>query len=150
MEREGREERRRGPGEVWNKAQGHPAKLLPPNQAGVSIFLARVSGTEDYSSQLPANLLTLMPKVLRPGLGAKQGCEPWRRHRPCCWAAVSHTLEKLTLRVTLILDSSPGVTGLTIVKEAPAEHHMISSWEQKNNCRMLEDRKNFYQWGETR
>ncbi|XP_045383630.1 tubulin polyglutamylase complex subunit 2 [Lemur catta] len=53
-------------------------------------------------------------------------------------------LEKLTLGVTRILESSPGVTEVTILEKVPAERHMISSWEQKNNCMMPEDLKNFY------
>ncbi|XP_027992212.2 tubulin polyglutamylase complex subunit 2 isoform X2 [Eptesicus fuscus] len=53
-------------------------------------------------------------------------------------------LEKLTLGVTRILESSPGVTEVTIIEKAPAERHMISSWEQKNNCVLPEDVKNFY------
>uniref|UniRef100_A0A8C6ANU2 Uncharacterized protein n=1 Tax=Monodon monoceros TaxID=40151 RepID=A0A8C6ANU2_MONMO len=43
-------------------------------------------------------------------------------------------LEKLTLGVTHILESSQGVTEVTIIEKAPAECHMISSWEQKNSC----------------
>uniref|UniRef100_A0A8C6DCE5 Tubulin polyglutamylase complex subunit 2 n=1 Tax=Moschus moschiferus TaxID=68415 RepID=A0A8C6DCE5_MOSMO len=53
-------------------------------------------------------------------------------------------LEKLTLGVTRILESSPGVTEVTIIEKLPAERHMISSWEQKNNCVLPEDLKNFY------
>ncbi|XP_048191780.1 LOW QUALITY PROTEIN: tubulin polyglutamylase complex subunit 2-like [Perognathus longimembris pacificus] len=53
-------------------------------------------------------------------------------------------LEKLTLGVTRILESSPGVTEVMITEKSPAEHHMISSWEQKNNCMKPEDVKNFY------
>ncbi|XP_011359728.1 tubulin polyglutamylase complex subunit 2 isoform X2 [Pteropus medius] len=53
-------------------------------------------------------------------------------------------LEKLTLGITRILESSPGVTEVTILEKAPAERHMISSWEQKNNCVLPEDVKNFY------
>ncbi|XP_073926081.1 tubulin polyglutamylase complex subunit 2 isoform X4 [Castor canadensis] len=53
-------------------------------------------------------------------------------------------LEKLTLGITRILESSPGVTEVTITEKPPAERHMISSWEQKNNCVMPEDMKNFY------
>ncbi|XP_019493452.1 PREDICTED: tubulin polyglutamylase complex subunit 2-like [Hipposideros armiger] len=41
-------------------------------------------------------------------------------------------LEKLTLGITRILESSPGVTEVTIIEKAPAERHMISSWEQPN------------------
>ncbi|XP_035865030.1 tubulin polyglutamylase complex subunit 2 [Phyllostomus discolor] len=73
-------------------------------------------------------------------------------------------LEKLTLGITRILDvwqtgatsrenlpkelnnseSSPGVTEVTIREKPPVERHMISSWEQKNNCVLPEDVKNFY------
>ncbi|XP_073069072.1 tubulin polyglutamylase complex subunit 2 isoform X7 [Manis javanica] len=53
-------------------------------------------------------------------------------------------LEKLTLGITRILESSPGVTEVTIIEKPPAERHMISSWEQKNNCMLPEDVKNFY------
>ncbi|EHB00727.1 AMN1-like protein [Heterocephalus glaber] len=52
-------------------------------------------------------------------------------------------LEKLTLGISCILESSPGVTEVTIIEKASAECHMISSWEQKNNCMMPEDMKNF-------
>ncbi|XP_049990859.1 tubulin polyglutamylase complex subunit 2 [Alexandromys fortis] len=53
-------------------------------------------------------------------------------------------LEKLTLGITRILESSPGVTEVSIIEKLPAERHMISSWEQKNNCVMPEDVRNFY------
>ncbi|KFO36578.1 hypothetical protein H920_02032 [Fukomys damarensis] len=53
-------------------------------------------------------------------------------------------LEKLSLGITCILESSPGVTEVSIIEKAPAERHMISSWEQKINCMMPEDMKNFY------
>ncbi|XP_045394264.1 tubulin polyglutamylase complex subunit 2-like [Lemur catta] len=53
-------------------------------------------------------------------------------------------LEKLTLGITHGLESSPGVTEVTTLETAPAERHMISSWEQKNNCKMPEDFKTFY------
>ncbi|XP_027468481.1 tubulin polyglutamylase complex subunit 2-like isoform X1 [Zalophus californianus] len=53
-------------------------------------------------------------------------------------------LEKLTLGITRILESSPGVTEVTIIEKPPAERHMISSWEQKNNCVLPEDVKDFY------
>ncbi|XP_006889257.1 PREDICTED: tubulin polyglutamylase complex subunit 2 isoform X4 [Elephantulus edwardii] len=33
---------------------------------------------------------------------------------------------------------------MTIIEKTPAERHMISSWEQKNNCMLPEDVKNFY------
>ncbi|KAM9677077.1 tubulin polyglutamylase complex subunit 2 isoform 3-T3 [Dama dama] len=41
-------------------------------------------------------------------------------------------------------ESSPGVTEVTIIEKLPAERHMISSWEQKNNCVLPEDLRNFY------
>ncbi|KAF3828801.1 hypothetical protein GH733_004707 [Mirounga leonina] len=53
-------------------------------------------------------------------------------------------LEKLTLGITRILESSSGVTEVTIIEKPPAERYMISSWEQKNNCVLPEDVKNFY------
>ncbi|XP_040589983.1 LOW QUALITY PROTEIN: tubulin polyglutamylase complex subunit 2-like [Mesocricetus auratus] len=55
-------------------------------------------------------------------------------------------LEKLTLGVSRILESSPGVKEVSIIEKLPAERHMISSWEQKKktNCVMPEDVRNFY------
>ncbi|XP_074064114.1 tubulin polyglutamylase complex subunit 2-like isoform X3 [Macrotis lagotis] len=53
-------------------------------------------------------------------------------------------LEKLTLGITRILESSPGVTKVKIMEKEPAERHMIASWELKNDCAMPEDLKNFY------
>ncbi|KFO35261.1 hypothetical protein H920_03396 [Fukomys damarensis] len=52
-------------------------------------------------------------------------------------------LKKLTLGITRILESSPCVTG-NHHRKGPAERHMISSWEQKHNCMMLEDVKRFF------
>uniref|UniRef100_A0A8C0KGD6 Uncharacterized protein n=1 Tax=Canis lupus dingo TaxID=286419 RepID=A0A8C0KGD6_CANLU len=52
-------------------------------------------------------------------------------------------LEKLTLGITTSSNISPGVTEATIIEKPPAERHMISSWEQKNNCILPEDVKNF-------
>ncbi|XP_038600235.1 tubulin polyglutamylase complex subunit 2 isoform X1 [Tachyglossus aculeatus] len=53
-------------------------------------------------------------------------------------------LEKLTLGIIKILESSPGVTEVTFIEKEPAERHMIASWEQKNECALPEDLKNFY------
>ncbi|KFO22852.1 hypothetical protein H920_15799 [Fukomys damarensis] len=49
---------------------------------------------------------------------------------PTAWLQQLH-LEKLTIGITHILESSPGVTKVTIIEKAPAEHHMISLWEQQ-------------------
>uniref|UniRef100_A0A452QE93 Uncharacterized protein n=1 Tax=Ursus americanus TaxID=9643 RepID=A0A452QE93_URSAM len=40
-------------------------------------------------------------------------------------------LENLSLAITCILESFPGVTEVPIKEKPPAEHHLISSWEQK-------------------
>ncbi|XP_032069682.1 tubulin polyglutamylase complex subunit 2 isoform X2 [Thamnophis elegans] len=53
-------------------------------------------------------------------------------------------LEKLTLGVTRLLETSPGVTEVMFVEKEPAERHAILSWEQKNACVLPEDLKNFY------
>uniref|UniRef100_A0A7N5JMV7 Knr4/Smi1-like domain-containing protein n=1 Tax=Ailuropoda melanoleuca TaxID=9646 RepID=A0A7N5JMV7_AILME len=53
-------------------------------------------------------------------------------------------LEKLTLAINCILESFPCVTGVTIKEKPPAEHHLISSWEQKSNYVLPKDVKNFY------
>ncbi|CAO2593329.1 Tubulin polyglutamylase complex subunit 2 [Lemmus lemmus] len=54
------------------------------------------------------------------------------------------SLEKLALGITRIPESSPGVTEVSIIEKLPAERHMIYSWEQKHNCVMPEDVRNFY------
>ncbi|XP_026544498.1 tubulin polyglutamylase complex subunit 2, partial [Notechis scutatus] len=53
-------------------------------------------------------------------------------------------LEKLTLGVTRLLETSPGVTEVMFVEKEPAERHTIVSWEQKNACVLPDDLKNFY------
>ncbi|KAM3845174.1 tubulin polyglutamylase complex subunit 2 isoform 2-T4 [Vipera latastei] len=53
-------------------------------------------------------------------------------------------LEKLTLGVTRLLETSPGVTEVMFLEKEPAERHAIISWEQKNACFLPEDLKNFY------
>ncbi|KAM6111496.1 tubulin polyglutamylase complex subunit 2-like [Phoenicopterus ruber ruber] len=53
-------------------------------------------------------------------------------------------LDKLTLGVTRILETSPGVAEVAFMEKEPAECHTIISWEQKNSCILPEDLKNFY------
>ncbi|XP_030047753.1 tubulin polyglutamylase complex subunit 2 [Microcaecilia unicolor] len=53
-------------------------------------------------------------------------------------------LETLTLGVSRVLETSPGVTDVNFREKHPAERHMIVSWEMKNNCILPEDLKNFY------
>ncbi|XP_053557024.1 tubulin polyglutamylase complex subunit 2 [Bombina bombina] len=52
--------------------------------------------------------------------------------------------EKMTLGISKILESSPGVTEVKFEEKPPAERHMIVSWEQKNSCTLPDDLKNFY------
>ncbi|XP_061225001.1 tubulin polyglutamylase complex subunit 2 isoform X2 [Neopsephotus bourkii] len=59
-------------------------------------------------------------------------------------ASLKPYLDKLTLGVTRILETSPGVAEVKFVEKEPAEHHTIISWEQKNSCILPEDLKNFY------
>ncbi|XP_069482969.1 tubulin polyglutamylase complex subunit 2 [Ambystoma mexicanum] len=53
-------------------------------------------------------------------------------------------LETLTLGITKILETSPGVTEVNFSERPAAERHKIVSWEQKNSCSLPEDLKNFY------
>ncbi|XP_075042466.1 tubulin polyglutamylase complex subunit 2 isoform X2 [Mixophyes fleayi] len=53
-------------------------------------------------------------------------------------------IEKLTLGISKIIESSPGVTEMKFEEIPPAERHMIVSWEQKHCCVLPEDLKNFY------
>ncbi|CAI9593668.1 unnamed protein product [Staurois parvus] len=53
-------------------------------------------------------------------------------------------IEKITLGVSKILESSPGVTDVKFEAIPPAERHAIVSWEQKHKCTLPEDLKNFY------
>ncbi|XP_036892466.1 tubulin polyglutamylase complex subunit 2, partial [Sturnira hondurensis] len=119
---------------------------------------ASVSGGEHYNSRHAVNLMaeargrcpTLRPTQLAcqvpsaapaargAGTRAMEELPP-----PPVGSSKPH-LEKLTLGITRILESSPGVTEVTIREKPPAERHMISSWEQKNNCVLPEDVKNFY------
>ncbi|XP_075267601.1 tubulin polyglutamylase complex subunit 2 isoform X3 [Opisthocomus hoazin] len=59
-------------------------------------------------------------------------------------ASIKPYLDKLTLGVTRILETSPGVAEVSFVEKEPAERHTIISWEQKNSCILPEDLKNFY------
>ncbi|XP_057264137.1 tubulin polyglutamylase complex subunit 2 isoform X3 [Pezoporus wallicus] len=59
-------------------------------------------------------------------------------------ASVKPYLDKLTLGVTRILETSPGVAEVKFVEKEPAERRTIISWEQKNSCILPEDLKNFY------
>ncbi|XP_050768972.1 tubulin polyglutamylase complex subunit 2 isoform X4 [Gymnogyps californianus] len=59
-------------------------------------------------------------------------------------ASIKPYLDKLTLGVTRILETSPGVAEVTFVEKEPAERHTIISWEQKNSCILPEDLRNFY------
>ena len=48
----------------------------------------------------------------------------------------THNVSKsiTTLYSVLLLESSPGVTEVSIIEKLPAERHMISSWEQVSVC----------------
>ncbi|OCU02747.1 hypothetical protein XELAEV_18008515mg [Xenopus laevis] len=52
--------------------------------------------------------------------------------------------EKLTLGISKILESSPGISEVKFDERAPAERHLIVSWEQRNSCFLPDDLKNFY------
>ncbi|XP_007895328.1 tubulin polyglutamylase complex subunit 2 [Callorhinchus milii] len=53
-------------------------------------------------------------------------------------------VDRLTLGVTKVLESRPGVAEVRFMENEPAERHMIISWEQKNCCIIPEDLRNFY------
>ncbi|XP_039615044.1 tubulin polyglutamylase complex subunit 2 [Polypterus senegalus] len=50
----------------------------------------------------------------------------------------------LTLGVTRILESLPGVQDVKFVPREPAERHRLLSWEQRHNCILPDDLKDFY------
>ncbi|KAI5091452.1 tubulin polyglutamylase complex subunit 2 [Silurus meridionalis] len=52
--------------------------------------------------------------------------------------------ERLTLGITRVLRSFPGVSNVRFVEKEPAEKRCLLSWEQKNNCTLPEDLKDFY------
>ncbi|XP_028828473.1 tubulin polyglutamylase complex subunit 2 [Denticeps clupeoides] len=53
-------------------------------------------------------------------------------------------LERLTLGITRVLESFPGVMNVEFAERSPAEKRCILSWEQKNACLLPEDLKDFY------
>ncbi|XP_042718317.1 tubulin polyglutamylase complex subunit 2 isoform X2 [Lagopus leucura] len=53
-------------------------------------------------------------------------------------AGIRPHLDKLTLGVTRILETSPGVSDVTLVEKKPADRHAIISWEQKKQCVLLQ------------
>ncbi|XP_065100131.1 tubulin polyglutamylase complex subunit 2 [Paramisgurnus dabryanus] len=53
-------------------------------------------------------------------------------------------VEKLTLGITRVLESIPGVQDVRFAEKAPAEKRYLLSWEQKNNCSLPEDLRDFY------
>ncbi|KAM5191928.1 tubulin polyglutamylase complex subunit 2 [Mantella aurantiaca] len=59
-------------------------------------------------------------------------------------SAMASHIEKITLGISKILESSPGVTEVKFEVIPPAERHTIVSWEQKHRCTLPEDLKNFY------
>ncbi|XP_048875862.1 tubulin polyglutamylase complex subunit 2 isoform X3 [Brienomyrus brachyistius] len=52
--------------------------------------------------------------------------------------------ERLTLGITRVLESLPGVLDVRFVERAPAERRCLLSWEQKNCCVLPEDLRDFY------
>ncbi|KAK1787447.1 hypothetical protein P4O66_002925 [Electrophorus voltai] len=52
--------------------------------------------------------------------------------------------ERLTLGITRVLESLPGVLDVRFVEREPAEKRYLLSWEQKNNCVLPEDLRDFY------
>ncbi|XP_061641305.1 tubulin polyglutamylase complex subunit 2 isoform X3 [Phyllopteryx taeniolatus] len=52
--------------------------------------------------------------------------------------------ERLTLGVTRILENMPGVVDVRLVQRESAEKRSLLSWEQKNNCILPEDLRDFY------
>ncbi|KAJ8287252.1 hypothetical protein GJAV_G00049400 [Gymnothorax javanicus] len=53
-------------------------------------------------------------------------------------------MERLTLGITRVLESMPGVTEVRFVEREPAERRCVMSWEHKNECTLPEDMRNFY------
>ncbi|XP_068171760.1 tubulin polyglutamylase complex subunit 2 [Antennarius striatus] len=52
--------------------------------------------------------------------------------------------ERLTLGITRILESLPGVADVRFAEKEPAEKRSLLSWEQKNSCILPEDLRDFY------
>ncbi|XP_042634703.1 tubulin polyglutamylase complex subunit 2-like [Cyprinus carpio] len=53
-------------------------------------------------------------------------------------------VERLTLGITRVLENLPGVLDVRFVEKPPAEKRCLLSWEQKNNCALPEDLRDFY------
>ncbi|XP_037108954.1 tubulin polyglutamylase complex subunit 2 isoform X2 [Syngnathus acus] len=52
--------------------------------------------------------------------------------------------ERLTLGITRILENMPGVADVRLAEREPGEKRSLLSWEQKNNCILPEDLRDFY------
>uniref|UniRef100_A0A671MPE7 Tubulin polyglutamylase complex subunit 2 n=1 Tax=Sinocyclocheilus anshuiensis TaxID=1608454 RepID=A0A671MPE7_9TELE len=53
-------------------------------------------------------------------------------------------VDRLTLGITRGLENLPGVLVVQFVEKPPAEKRCLLSWEQKNNCALPEDLRDFY------
>ncbi|XP_048023594.1 tubulin polyglutamylase complex subunit 2 [Megalobrama amblycephala] len=53
-------------------------------------------------------------------------------------------VDRLTLGITRVLENLPGVLDVRFAEKAPAEKRWLLSWEQKNNCALPEDLRDFY------
>ncbi|KAJ8395552.1 hypothetical protein AAFF_G00030330 [Aldrovandia affinis] len=53
-------------------------------------------------------------------------------------------VERLTLGITRVLEGLPGVTDVRFVEREPAERRCLMSWEQKNDCVLPDDLRDFY------
>ncbi|XP_061730712.1 tubulin polyglutamylase complex subunit 2 isoform X1 [Nerophis ophidion] len=59
-------------------------------------------------------------------------------------SAFKNVAERLTLGITRILENMPGVVEVRLAEREPAEKRSLLSWEQKNNCILPEDLRDFY------
>ncbi|XP_016306993.1 tubulin polyglutamylase complex subunit 2 [Sinocyclocheilus anshuiensis] len=53
-------------------------------------------------------------------------------------------VDRLTLGIIRVLENLPGVLDVRFVEKPPAEKRCLLSWEQKNNCALPEDLRDFY------
>ncbi|KAJ8260807.1 hypothetical protein COCON_G00165300 [Conger conger] len=53
-------------------------------------------------------------------------------------------VERLTLGITRVLEGLPGVMDVRFVEREPVERRCLMSWEQKHECALPEDLKDFY------
>ncbi|XP_041435193.1 tubulin polyglutamylase complex subunit 2-like, partial [Xenopus laevis] len=51
---------------------------------------------------------------------------------------------RLQMGLSLLIESSPGISEVKFDERTPAKHHLIVSWEQRNSCMLPDDLKNFY------